>query len=78
VRFDREFAHSVTCRDRGLINVVPLLNASVLPAQAAEAFNLARQRDQHDKVQITLQVDKAFLGRVSTAPGVQAGRGLPR
>ncbi len=54
MRFDLEFAHSVACLDRGLIDVMPLLTASVPADQAAEAFNLARQRDQHAKVQITL------------------------
>ena len=29
MRFDREFAHSVACLDRGLIDVTPLLTASV-------------------------------------------------
>jgi L-idonate 5-dehydrogenase len=54
MRFDREFAHSVACLDRGLIDVAPLLTASVPAEQTAAAFNLARQRDQHAKVQITL------------------------
>jgi L-idonate 5-dehydrogenase len=54
MRFDREFAHSVACLDRGLIDVTPLLTASMPVEQAAAAFNLARQRDQHAKVQILL------------------------
>lgn len=54
MRFDREFAHSVACLDRGLIDVAPLLTASMPADQAAAAFNAARQRDQHTKVQITL------------------------
>lgn len=54
MRFDREFAHSVACLDRNLIDVTPLLTASVPVDQAADAFNLALQRDRHAKVQITL------------------------
>jgi L-idonate 5-dehydrogenase len=53
MRFDREFAHSVACLDRGLIDVTRLLTASVPTEQAAAAFNLARQRDQHARVQVT-------------------------
>ena len=52
MRFDREFAHAVACLDRGLIDVEPLLTASVPAAQAAAAFDLAKQRDKHSKVQI--------------------------
>jgi L-idonate 5-dehydrogenase len=53
MRFDREFAHSVACLDRGLIDVAPLLTASVPAAEASAAFDLAKQRDKHSKVQIT-------------------------
>nr|WP_294517600.1 L-idonate 5-dehydrogenase [uncultured Rhodopila sp.] len=52
MRFDREFAHSVACLDRGLINVSPLLTASVPAEEASAAFGLAKQRDKHSKVQI--------------------------
>ena len=38
--------------DRGLIDVAPLLTATVPAGQASEAFNLAKQRDKHAKVQI--------------------------
>jgi L-idonate 5-dehydrogenase len=54
MRFDREFAHSVACLDRGLIDVAPLLTASVPAEQAGAAFELARRREEHAKVQITL------------------------
>jgi L-idonate 5-dehydrogenase len=54
MRFDREFGHSVACLDRGLIDVAPLLTASVPAEQAAAAFELARRREEHAKVQITL------------------------
>ncbi len=53
MRFDREFAHSVACLDRGLIDVRPLLTASLPAEQASAAFDLAKQRDRHSKVQIT-------------------------
>jgi len=53
MRFDREFAHSVACLDRGLIDVRPLLTACVPAEQASAAFALAKQRDKHSKVQIT-------------------------
>jgi L-idonate 5-dehydrogenase len=53
MRFDREFAHSVACLDRGLIDVTPLLTACVPAEEASAAFGLARQRDKHSKVQIT-------------------------
>ena len=53
MRFDREFAHSVACLDRGLIDVRPLLTASLPAEQASAAFDLAKQRDKHSKVQIT-------------------------
>lgn len=52
MRFDREFEHSVACLDRGLINVTPLLTASVPAEEASAAFDLAKQRDKHSKVQI--------------------------
>lgn len=52
MRFDREFAHAVACLDRGLIDVAPLLTASVPAKQASAAFDLAKQRDKHAKVQI--------------------------
>ncbi len=52
MRFDREFAHAVACLDRGLIDVAPLLTASMPAGQASEAFGLAKQRDKHAKVQI--------------------------
>lgn len=51
MRFDREFAHAVACLDRGLIDVAPLLTACVPAGQAAAAFDLAKQRDQHSEVQ---------------------------
>jgi L-idonate 5-dehydrogenase len=53
MRFDREFAHAVACLDRGLIDVAPLLTASVPAHDAVAAFALARQRDKHSKVQLT-------------------------
>ena len=53
MRFDREFAHAVACLDRGLIDVAPLLTATVPAADAGNAFALARQRDRHAKVQIS-------------------------
>jgi len=53
MRFDREFAHAVACLDRGLIDVAPLLTATVPASDAASAFSLARQRDRHAKVQIS-------------------------
>ena len=53
MRFDREFAHAVACLDRGLIDVTPLLTACVPVDQASAAFDLAKQRDKHSKVQIT-------------------------
>ena len=53
MRFDREFAHSVACLDRGLIDVEPLLTACIPAEEASAAFNLAKQRDKHSKVQIT-------------------------
>ncbi|MBV9734852.1 MAG: L-idonate 5-dehydrogenase [Acidisphaera sp.] len=53
MRFDREFAHSVACLDRRLIDVEPLLTASVPAEQASAAFAMAKQRDKHSKVQIT-------------------------
>ena len=52
MRFDREFAHAVTCLDRGLIDVSPLLTACMPADQASAAFGLAKQRDKHSKVQI--------------------------
>jgi len=52
MRFDREFAHSVACLDRGLIDVKPLLTACVPADEASAAFNLAKQRNKHSKVQI--------------------------
>jgi L-idonate 5-dehydrogenase len=53
MRFDREFAHSVACLGRGLIDVTPLLTASVPAEEASAAFDLAKQRNKHSKVQIT-------------------------
>jgi L-idonate 5-dehydrogenase len=53
MRFDREFAHSIACLDRGLIDVKPLLTASVPAEEASAAFDLAKQRNKHSKVQIT-------------------------
>jgi L-idonate 5-dehydrogenase len=53
MRFDREFAHSVACLDRGLIDVTPLLTARMPAEEASAAFNLAKQRNKHSKVQIT-------------------------
>ncbi len=52
MRFDREFAHAAACLDRGLIDVAPLLTACLPAGQAAAAFDLAKQRDKHSKVQI--------------------------
>jgi L-idonate 5-dehydrogenase len=54
MRFDREFGHAVTCLDRGLIDVSPLLTACVPMEEASGAFALAKQRDKHSKVQIAL------------------------
>jgi L-idonate 5-dehydrogenase len=53
IPFDREFAHSVACLDRGLIDVTPLLTARVPAEDASAAFDLAKQRNKHSKVQIT-------------------------
>ena len=53
MRFDREFAHSVACLDRGLIDVTPLLTACVPAEEASAAFAFAKQRHKHSKVQIT-------------------------
>jgi len=53
MRFDHEFAHAVACLDRGLIDVSPLLTACVPADQASAAFDQAKQRDKHSKVQIT-------------------------
>jgi L-idonate 5-dehydrogenase len=53
MRFDQEFGHAVECLDRDLIDVTPLLTACVPVDDAAAAFALARQRDAHQKVQIT-------------------------
>jgi L-idonate 5-dehydrogenase len=53
MRFDREFAHSVACLDRGLVDVTPLLTARVPAEEASAAFDLAKQRDKHSKVQLT-------------------------
>jgi L-idonate 5-dehydrogenase len=53
MRFDREFAHSVACLDRGLIDVTPLLTARLPAEEASAAFDLAKQRNKHSKVQIT-------------------------
>jgi L-idonate 5-dehydrogenase len=44
--------HDVACLDRGLIDVSPLLTASVPAAEASDAFGLAKQRDKHSRVQI--------------------------
>lgn len=52
MRFDREFAHAVACLDRGLIDVAPLLTACLPADQASAAFDLAKQRNKHAKVQI--------------------------
>lgn len=52
MRFDREFAHAVACLDRGLVDVGPLLTACVPAVQASAAFDLAKRRDKHAKVQI--------------------------
>ena len=53
MRFDREFAHAVACLDRGLVDVAPLLTACLPAEQASAAFDLAKQRSKHAKVQIT-------------------------
>jgi L-idonate 5-dehydrogenase len=52
MRFDREFGHAVSCLDRGLIDVSPLLTACVPMDEASGAFALDKQRDKHSKVQI--------------------------
>ena len=52
-RFADEFAHAVEILDRGLIDVTPLLTATVPAAEAARGFELARDRTQSLKVQIT-------------------------
>jgi L-idonate 5-dehydrogenase len=53
MRFDLEFSHAVACLDRGLIDVSPLLTACVPAEDASAAFVLAKQRDAHQKVQLT-------------------------
>jgi L-idonate 5-dehydrogenase len=52
-RFADEFPHAVEALDRGLIDVGPLLTATVPAAEAAKGFALARDRTQSLKVQIT-------------------------
>jgi L-idonate 5-dehydrogenase len=51
-RFADEFAQAVDMLDRGLIDVTPLLTATVPAAEAARGFELARDRTQSLKVQI--------------------------
>jgi L-idonate 5-dehydrogenase len=53
MRFDLEFGHAVECLDRGLIDVTPLLTACVPVDDAAGAFAMAKNRAEHQKVQIT-------------------------
>jgi L-idonate 5-dehydrogenase len=52
-RFCDEFSLAVDILDRGLIDVTPLLTATVPAAEAARGFALARDRTQSLKVQIT-------------------------
>jgi L-idonate 5-dehydrogenase len=52
-RFCDEFANAVDLLDRGLIDVAPLLTAAIPAAEAARAFDLARDRTQALKVQVT-------------------------
>ena len=52
-RFADEFAAAVDILDRGLIDVTPLLTATVPAAEAARGFDLARDRNRSLKVQIT-------------------------
>jgi L-idonate 5-dehydrogenase len=52
-RFCDEFGQAVDALDRGLIDVTPLLTAALPAAEAAAAFDLARDRSRSLKVQIT-------------------------
>lgn len=51
-RSDREFSYAVECLDRGLIDVTPLLTATVPVEDAVHAFELAKMRNEQSKVQI--------------------------
>ncbi|MBM3522505.1 MAG: L-idonate 5-dehydrogenase [Alphaproteobacteria bacterium] len=52
-RFCDEFSHAVDVLARGVVDVSPLLTAAIPAAEAARAFELARDRTQSLKVQIT-------------------------
>jgi L-idonate 5-dehydrogenase len=52
-RFCDEFSQAVDLLDRGAIDVAPLLTAAIPAAEAARAFDLAKDRTQSLKVQIT-------------------------
>jgi L-idonate 5-dehydrogenase len=52
-RFDEEFALAVDLMGRGLIDVTPLLTASIPFEDAVEAFELATDRSRAMKVQLT-------------------------
>lgn len=52
-RFCDEFGQAVDALDRGTIDVAPLLTAAIPAPEAARAFELARDRSQSLKVQIT-------------------------
>lgn len=51
-RFHEEFAHAVELMNRGLVDVTPLLSATLPLEQASEAFELAADRSRSMKVQI--------------------------
>ena len=51
-RFDSEFQLAVELMGKGLIDVKPLLTATVPFEQAVEAFELASDRSQAVKVQL--------------------------
>lgn len=52
-RFCDEFSHAVDVLDRGVVDVSPLLTAAIPASEAARAFDLAKDRTQSLKVQIT-------------------------
>ena len=53
-RFHAEFFSAVKMMQAGLLDVTPLLTHSLPMAQAVESFDLAGNRDQAIKVQLTL------------------------
>ncbi len=52
-RFHEEFAHAVRCIGSGLIDVSPVLSATVPVERAVEAFELAADRSRSMKVQLS-------------------------